>query len=346
MRKNDGPPMKFTLSWLKDHLETTASVEELADKLSSMGLEVESIDDPGRKLAAFTIARVLDAKQHPNADRLRVCKVDTGSGVVEVVCGAPNARTGMIGVFAPIGSYIPGTKITLDAQPVRGVVSNGMLVSERELELSDNHEGIIELDAALGAKVGQRYADVLGLGEPVIEVKLTPNRPDCTGVRGIARDLAAAGLGKLKPEKKITGVEGDYDCPVDIKLDFPPEARDACPCFAGRYIRGVNNGRAARVDAAAPESRRAAADQCAGRRHQLHQPRPRPPPARLRCRQAQGRHPRAAGQEGREVPRPRRQDLRCRRHHVRDRRRPRGAGLRRHPRRRGHWLSPPRPRTS
>lgn len=234
--------MKFTLSWLKDHLETTASVEELAEKLSSMGLEVESIDDPGRKLAAFTIARVLETKQHPNADRLRVCKVDTGSGVVEVVCGAPNAKTGMIGVFAPTGSTIPGTGITLEAKPVRGIVSNGMLLSERELELSDSHEGIIELDAALGAKLGQRYADVLGLGEPVIEVKLTPNRPDCTGVRGIARDLAAAGLGKLKPEKKITGVEGDYDCPVDIKLEFPAEARDACPCFAGRYIRGVKNG--------------------------------------------------------------------------------------------------------
>ena len=187
---------------------------------------------------------MLEAKQHPNADRLRVCKVDTGKGMVEVVCGAPNARSGMIGVFAPVGSYIPGTKITLDARPVRGVVSAGMLVSERELELSDNHEGIIELDAKLGDKLGQRYADVLGLGDPVIDVKLTPNRPDCTGVRGIARDLAAAGLGKLKPEKKITGVEGDYDCPIDIRLEFPKEAADACPCFAGRYIRGVSNGAA------------------------------------------------------------------------------------------------------
>ena len=141
--------------------------------------------------------------------------------MVEVVCGAPNAKSGMIGVFAPIGSYIPGTGITLEAKPVRGVVSDGMLVSEKELELSDDHEGIIELDATLGSKLGQRYADVLGLGDPVIEVKLTPNRPDCTGVRGIARDLAAAGLGKLKPEKKIAGVEGDYDCPIDIKLEFP-----------------------------------------------------------------------------------------------------------------------------
>jgi phenylalanyl-tRNA synthetase beta chain len=234
--------MKFTLSWLKDHLDTDVPVEVLADKLSAMGLEVESIDDPGKALAPFTIARVLEAKQHPNADRLRVCQVDTGKGVVEVVCGAPNAKSGMIGVFAPTGTYIPGTGITLEAKPVRGVVSAGMLVSEKELELSDDHKGIIELDAALADKLGQRYADVLGLSDPVLDVKLTPNRPDCTGVRGIARDLAAAGLGKLKPEKKLTGVEGDYDCPIDISLEFPKDAADACPCFAGRYIRGVKNG--------------------------------------------------------------------------------------------------------
>jgi phenylalanyl-tRNA synthetase beta chain len=159
-----------------------------------------------------------------------------------VVCGAPNAKTGMIGVFAPTGSYIPGSRITLEARPVRGVVSQGMLVSERELELSDDHEGIIELDPALAGKLGQRYADVLGLADPVIDVKLTPNRPDCTGVRGIARDLAAAGLGTLKPEKKFAGVEGDYECPIDIRLEFPKEAASACPCFAGRFIRGVSNG--------------------------------------------------------------------------------------------------------
>jgi phenylalanyl-tRNA synthetase beta chain len=234
--------MKFTLSWLKDHLETAAALEELADKLSSIGLEVESFDDLGKTLAPFTIARVLEARQHPNADRLKVCKVDTGNGVVEVVCGAPNARTGLIGVFAPVGSFIPGTGITLDARPVRGVLSAGMLVSERELELSDNHQGIIELDPALGGRLGERYVDVLGREDPVLDVKITPNRPDCTGVRGIARDLAAAGLGTLKPEIKIAGVEGGYDCPIDIRLDFPPEARDACPCFAGRYIRGVENG--------------------------------------------------------------------------------------------------------
>jgi phenylalanyl-tRNA synthetase beta chain len=234
--------MKFTLAWLKDHLDTDVPVEALADKLSAMGLEVESVDDPGKALAPFTIAKVLEAKPHPNADRLRVCQVDTGTGVVEVVCGAPNAKSGMIGVFAPIGTYIPGTGITLEAKPVRGVVSAGMLVSEKELELSDDHKGIIELDASFGDKLGQRYADVLGLSDPVLDVKLTPNRPDCTGVRGIARDLAAAGLGRLKPERKLTGVEGDFDCPIDIRLEFARDVADACPCFAGRYIRGVKNG--------------------------------------------------------------------------------------------------------
>jgi phenylalanyl-tRNA synthetase beta chain len=234
--------VKITLSWLKDHLDTAASLAELTEKLALIGLDVEGVDDPAAKLAAFTIARVLEAKQHPNADRLRVCQVDTGKGVVEVVCGAPNARTGMVGVFAPMGSYIPGTGITLEAKPVRGIVSNGMLLSERELELSDNHEGIIELGAELGQYLGKRYADIVGLADPVIDVKLTPNRPDCTGVRGIARDLAAAGMGKLKPERKVSGVEGSFACPVDILLEFPAEARDACPCFAGRYLKGVSNG--------------------------------------------------------------------------------------------------------
>ena len=237
--------MKFTLSWLKDHLDTSAPIEALAEKLSLIGLDVESIDNPAAKLASFTIARVMEASRHPNADKLQVCKVDTGAGVVEVVCGAPNAKTGMIGVFAPTGSYIPGTKITLEARPVRGVVSNGMLLSERELELSDEHAGIIELGAELASKIGQRYVDVMGLADPVIDVKLTPNRPDCTGVRGIARDLAAAGVGTLRPERKVSGVEGTYDCPVEIELKFPSDARDACPCFAGRYLKGVHNGASA-----------------------------------------------------------------------------------------------------
>ncbi len=236
--------MKFTLSWLKDHLDTTASVAALSTTLTAIGLEVESVDDRSENLGAFTIARVVDAKQHPNADRLRVCQVEVSPGkpTVEVVCGAPNARTGLIGVFAPLGAFIPGTGITLDKRPVRGVVSNGMLVSERELELSEAHDGIIELPEEFGDKIGQRYVDAFGLSDPVFEVKLTPNRPDCTGVRGIARDLAAAGLGKLKPESKLSSVEGAQPSPVEIKLEFPPEAASACSMFAGRVVRGVRNG--------------------------------------------------------------------------------------------------------
>ena len=237
--------MKFTLSWLKDHLDTEATLEELERTLSSIGLEVEGIENPAEALAPFTIARVLDATQHPNADKLRVCQVEVAPGAapVEVVCGAPNARTGLVGVFAPIGSYVPGTGITLDKRPVRGVVSNGMLLSERELELSDDHDGIIDLDAELADKVGERYVDVVGLDDPVIEIAITPNRPDCTGVRGVARDLAAAGLGTLRPEPELKHVvEGEFDCPVDIQLEFDDESADACPVFAGRYVRGVQNG--------------------------------------------------------------------------------------------------------
>ncbi len=236
--------MKFTLAWLKDHLETSASLAEIKAKLDQIGLEVELIDDPAAKLGAFTIARVLDAKRHPNADKLQVLQVEiaTGKPSVEVVCGAPNAKTGLVGVFAPLGAYIPGTGLTLEKKPVRGVVSNGMMLSEREMQLSDDHHGIVDLEAKFADKIGQRYIDVMGLGDVVIEVKLTPNRPDCTGVRGIARDLAAAGLGTLKAEKKLDGVEGTFDCPVEIKLEFPGGDDLACPCFAGRYIKGIKNG--------------------------------------------------------------------------------------------------------
>jgi len=236
--------MKFTFAWLKDHLDTTAPLDAITAKLASIGLEVEGVEDRGARLAAFTLARVVDAKQHPNADRLRVAQVEIAKGQppVEVVCGAPNCRTGMIGVFAPLGTLIPGTGLTLEKKPVRGVVSNGMLCSERELELSDEHDGIIELDQSLAGRIGERYVDVMGLGDPVIEVKLTPNRPDCTGVRGIARDLAAAGLGKLKPEPQLGKIEGDYDCPVPIRLSFPPGEEHACSCFAGRVIQGIRNG--------------------------------------------------------------------------------------------------------
>ena len=214
--------MKFTLSWLKDHLDTTASVEEMADKLSSIGLEVESVDDPAKKLGAFTIARVLDAKQHPNADRLRVCQVDTGNGVVEVVCGAPNAKTGMIGVFAPIGTLHSGHRHhAREASPVRGVVSNGMLVLRARAGAVRRSRRHHRARRKLGEQLGERYADVLGLADPVIEVKLTPNRPDCTGVRGIARDLAAAGLGKLKPEKKMLRRRGRLRLPGRHQARFP-----------------------------------------------------------------------------------------------------------------------------
>lgn len=236
--------MKFTLSWLKDHLETDKSVEELAAKLNAIGLEVEGIEDAGAKLGAFTIARVVEAKKHPNADKLQVLQVEIEKGkpLMEVVCGAPNAKAGMLAVFAPLGTYIPGSKITLEKKPVRGVVSNGMMCSAAELEISEESDGILDLPAAWADKVGERYIDAAGLNDPVIEVKLTPNRPDCTGVRGIARDLAAAGMGTLKPEPKLGTVEGKDACPIDIKLEFTPETADACPVFAGRLVKGVKNG--------------------------------------------------------------------------------------------------------
>jgi phenylalanyl-tRNA synthetase beta chain len=231
--------MKFTLSWLKEHLDTDASVAALADKLTMIGLEVESVDDKAKLLAPFTIARVISAEQHPNADRLRVCMVDTGAGdPVQVVCGAPNARTGMKGVFVPPGAYIPGKDITLAVGKIRGVESRGMLVSEFELKLSDDHEGIIDLPA--DAPVGENYAKWAKLDDPVIEIKLTPNRPDCTGVHGIARDLAAADMGKFI-DKAIKPVPASGACPRKVTLDFG-DTPSLCPGFALRLVRGVKNG--------------------------------------------------------------------------------------------------------
>ncbi|MBS29349.1 MAG: phenylalanine--tRNA ligase subunit beta [Alphaproteobacteria bacterium] len=229
--------MKFTLSWLKDHLETEASVDEIVETLIRIGLEVDTVDDPGAKLAAFTVAHVVAAEKHPDADRLQVCTVDTGDGQVQVVCGAPNARTGMKGVFAPSGTYVPGIELMLKKTKIRGVESNGMLVSERETGLSDEHEGIIELpeDAPLGAPI----AGVLGIDDPVIDIELTPNRPDCTGVRGIARDLAAAGLGMLKPFDSAAPVEGTYDSPVAWAI---ADDDNACSYVVGRHFRSVTNG--------------------------------------------------------------------------------------------------------
>lgn len=236
--------MKFTLSWLKDHLKTKTSVEEIATRLSAIGLEVESVDNPAERLGAFLVARIVEAKKHPNADKLQVVQVEVerGKPLLEVVCGAPNARVGLVSVFAPLGTTIPGSGLTLEKKPVRGVVSNGMLCSAAELGLSSDAQGIIELAPEMAERVGERYVDAAGLADPVFEVKLTPNRPDCTGVRGIARDLAAAGLGTLKPEKAISGVEGGYPCPVDVKLEFSADTRDACPVFAARYVKGVTNG--------------------------------------------------------------------------------------------------------
>ncbi len=232
--------MKFTLSWLKDHLETDASLDEIVDTLTMIGLEVEAVENKAAALAPFTIARVISAEQHPDADRLRVCMVDPGSGdPVQVVCGAPNARTGMIGVFAAPGTHIPGTGLDLKVGKIRGVESRGMLCSERELILSDDHEGILDLPA--DAPVGEVYATWAGLDDPMIEIGITPNRPDCLGVYGIARDLAAAGIGDLKVNTPQP-VPALFDSPIDIDLRFTPDTADACSAFYGRYIRGVTNG--------------------------------------------------------------------------------------------------------
>jgi phenylalanyl-tRNA synthetase beta chain len=231
--------MKFTLAWLKEHLETDRPLAELADKLTMIGLEVERIEDKGKQFAPFVIARVIEAKPHPNADRLRVCMVDAGSGdPVQVVCGAPNARTGMKSVFAPPGAFIPGKNITLGVGKIRDVESRGMLVSEFELQISDNHEGIIDL--AEDAPVGEAYAKYAGLDDPVIEINLTPNRGDATGVHGIARDLAAADMGKFV-DPAIKQVKGEFPCPVRVALDFGATA-SLCPAFGLRLIRGVKNG--------------------------------------------------------------------------------------------------------
>src|SRR5258707_2566623 len=231
--------MKFTLAWLKEHLDTEVPLAAIVDKLTMIGLEVESVADRGKVLAPFTIARVISAEQHPNADRLRVCMVDTGAGEsVQVVCGAPNARAGMKGVFVPPGAFIPGKNMTLGIGKIRGVESRGMLVCEFELQSSEAQEGIIDLPG--DAPVGANYAQWTGLDDPVIEINLTPNRGDCTGVSGIARDLAAADIGKLR-DRGIRPVKGEFPCPVAVALDFGMTP-SLCPAFALRLVRGVSNG--------------------------------------------------------------------------------------------------------
>ncbi|HEY6432886.1 MAG TPA: phenylalanine--tRNA ligase subunit beta, partial [Acetobacteraceae bacterium] len=227
--------MKFTLSWLKTHLDTDASAADIGATLTRIGLELERVEDRGAPLAPFRIAHVLEAVQHPNADRLRVCRVDTGAGVVSVVCGAPNARTGMKGVFAAPGSFIPGTGITLKTGEIRGVTSAGMLLSAREMGLGEDHSGIMDLPA--DAPVGVSYAAWAGLDNPLFDVGVTPNRGDCFGVRGIARDLAAAGVGRLKPWAPAV-VPPAFDGGLHWRIEWP----EACPWILGRSIRKVRNG--------------------------------------------------------------------------------------------------------
>jgi len=231
--------MKFTLPWLKDHLETDASLGEIVDKLTMIGLEVENVEDKADLLKPFVIASVISAEKHPNADRLKVCMVDIGDGnPIQVVCGAPNARTGMKGVFSAPGTFIPGKNITLTVGTIRGVESRGMLCSAAELMISDDHEGIIDLPA--DAPVGKSYVEWAGASEPVIEINLTPNRPDCTGVSGIARDLGATSIGTYN-DKIPKPAKSSFPCPVKVTLDFG-KTPSLCPAFGLRLVRGVKNG--------------------------------------------------------------------------------------------------------
>ncbi|MCV6585204.1 MAG: phenylalanine--tRNA ligase subunit beta [Marinibacterium sp.] len=233
--------MKFTLSWLKDHLETQASLDEILDALTDLGLEVEEVQNPADRLSDFTIGKVMQAEKHPDADRLRICQVATADGDTQIICGAPNAREGITVVIAKPGVYVPGIDITIGVGKIRGIESHGMMCSEREMELSEEHDGIIELPSG---EVGERFVDWLAANDPakvdpVIEIAITPNRPDALGVAGIARDLAARGLGTLKTPA-VDAVSGSFDCPISVTID--DDTRDGCPVFAGRLIRGVTNG--------------------------------------------------------------------------------------------------------
>ncbi|MEC9311335.1 MAG: phenylalanine--tRNA ligase subunit beta, partial [Pseudomonadota bacterium] len=233
--------MKFTLSWLKDHLDTDASVAEITEALTDLGLEVEEVSNPADRLKDFTLGYVKHAEKHPDADKLRVCKVDTDEGEMQIICGAPNAREGITVVVCKPGMYVPGLDITIGVGKIRGVESFGMMASERELELSDEHDGIIELPS--GA-VGDRFIDWLAENDPakvdpVIEIAITPNRPDALGIFGIARDLAARGIGTLKTHD-YEAVPGDFESPVKVTID--EDTLDGCPLFTGRVIKGVKNG--------------------------------------------------------------------------------------------------------
>lgn len=231
--------MKFTLSWLKEHLDTNESLENICDKLTAIGLEIESVADHGAALAPFTVGHVLEAEKHPDADRLKLCKVDTGSETLQIVCGAPNARKGINVVLARLGDVIPSTGTALKPTKIRGQDSQGMMCSGAELNISDDHDGIMELPE--DAQVGAKFTDVLDVADPVIEIGLTPNRADCASVRGVARDLAAAGMGTLKP-LDIAEPKGTEPCLVNVKLDFPDDLKKNCPLFVGRSIRNIKNG--------------------------------------------------------------------------------------------------------
>lgn len=233
--------MKFTLSWLKAHLDTTATVDEICEALTDLGLEVEGVENPSEKLKAFTLGYVKHAEKHPDADKLRVCKVDTDEGELQIICGAPNAREGITVVVAKPGVYVPGIDTTIGVGKIRGIDSYGMMASEKELELSEEHDGIIELPSG---EVGERFIDWLAKNDPskvdtTIEIAITPNRPDALGVRGIARDLAARGLGKLKP-RDVDPVEATFQSDLTVSID--EDTLDGAPVFMGRLIKGVKNG--------------------------------------------------------------------------------------------------------
>ncbi len=231
--------MKFTFNWLLEHLDTDKTCDEIVEKLSMIGLEVEGVEDRSKGLETFKIAEIVEAEQHPDADKLKLLKVFNGDETFQVVCGAPNARKGLKGVFATSGSYIPGLDVTLKPTKIRGVESFGMMMSEAEMNLSEDHDGIVDLPADV--EVGARAVDVMGLTDPIIEIAITPNRGDCAGIRGIARDLAAAGFGTLKPID-TSSVTGSFESPIKINLHNPAEGPALCSQFGGRYIRGVKNG--------------------------------------------------------------------------------------------------------
>ena len=234
--------MKFTLSWLKDHLETSKTASELGEALTFLGLELEDIEDLSKRLTPFKTAKIIHTEKHLAADKLNVCRVLTEEGEIQVVCGAPNARTGLVGIFAPSGSVIPTNGLKLKPTKIRGIDSNGMMCSEREMGLSDEHDSIIELPQ--DTEIGVPMSKVMGLDDPVIDIAITPNRADCLGIHGIARDLAAAGHGTLKalsPQK----INGSYPSPLSVTLDSSLQIdgwQHACPLFIGRHFRNIKNG--------------------------------------------------------------------------------------------------------